>query len=207
MARPRNQTARRMQLVDSTLKAIHERGIASLRIRDVAEVAGVATGTVHYYFDDLDRLLHEVHSLAADRFYDERLAAIAGVRDAREKLGITLRTGLPRSPEDEIVIALYEIGVYKRGDPIHGLLSSGLYDRQVALYFGILELGQSQGHFREDLEPALDIARNLVALEDAYGLHVIDGNRSLPLERCAALIESYARTATGCATIGDEPTS
>jgi hypothetical protein len=30
-------------------------------------------------------------------------------------------------------------------------------------------------------------------LEDAYGLHVIDGNRSLPLERCAALIASYAR--------------
>jgi len=43
---------------------------------------------------------------------------------------------------------------------------------------------------------------NLVALEDAYGLHVIDGNRSLPLERCAALIEGYARVATGCESIG-----
>ena len=206
MARPRNQTERRALLVDSTLRAIRERGIASLRIRDVADVAGVATGTVHYYFDDLDRLLHEVHSRAADRFYDDRLTAIADVRDAREKLARTLRTGLPSSAEDEIVIALYELGVYKRGDPIHGLLSSGLYDRQVALYFGILELGQAQGHFRTDLEPPLDVARNLVALEDAYGLHIIDGNRSLPLERCAALLAGYARAATGCSAIGTRPT-
>ncbi len=201
MARPRDQAERRALLVDSALTAIRERGIASLRVKDVAEVAGVATGTVHYYFDDLDRLLHEVHSRAADRFYDERVAAIAGVKDAREKLARMLRTGLPTSAMDEIVIALYEIGVYKRGDPIHGLLSSGLYDRQVALYFGILELGESQGHFRSDLEPPLDVARNLVALEDAYGLHIIDGNRSLPLERCAALITGYARVATGCPEI------
>lgn len=185
----------------TALEAIRDRGIARVRIRDVADLAGVATGTVHYYFDDLDRLMHEVHSRAADRFYDERVAAISGCDDAREKLGRMLSSGLPTSRDDAIVVALYELGVYKRGDPVHSLLSSGLYDRQVALYFGVLELGQSQGHFRVGPEPAIDVARNLVALEDADGLHIIDDNRSLPPERCATLIAGYARTATGCAEI------
>ncbi len=201
MGRPRDQSQRRALLVDSALDAIRDRGISSLRVRDVAEAAGVATGTVHYYFDDLDRLLHEVHTRACERFFDARMTALAGTDDARQKLGRTIRSGLPTSAEDTIVIALYEIDLYKRGEPVHALLASALFDRQVALYYGILELGHSQGHFRAGPEPTVDIARNLVALEDAYGMHIISRNPSLPPQRCTALIAGYARTATGCPDI------
>jgi AcrR family transcriptional regulator len=200
VARPRNQTQRRSLLVDSALDAIRERGVGALRIRDVAEAAGVATGTVHYYFDDLDRLLHEVHTRACDRFFDERMAALPGLDDARAKLASMIRSGLPTSQDDAIVIALYEIDLYKRGDPVHEVLGRALFDRQVALYYGIIELGQSQGHFKPSA-PAVDVAQNLVGLEDAYGMHIILGNRALPLRRCIELITSYAGTATGCDTI------
>jgi AcrR family transcriptional regulator len=200
MARPRDQTARRAQLMTSALDAIRDRGVASLRIRDVAEAAGVSTGTVHYYFDDLDQLLFEVHTAACDRFYDDRMAAVADLDDAREKLRTMIGSGLPTSREDAMVVAMYEIDIYKLGDPVHSLLGRGLYDRQVALYHGILELGRSQGHFAFD-GPVLDVAQNLVALEDAYGMHIISGNQSLPVERCTELIRGYARTATGCGGI------
>jgi AcrR family transcriptional regulator len=200
VARPRNQTERRSLLVNSALDAIRERGISSLRVRDVAEAAGVATGTVHYYFNDLDRLLHEVHSQACERFFGARIAALEGVDDARAKLARTIESGLPGSADDAIVIALYEIDVYKRGDPVHALLASALFDQQVALYYGILELGRSQGHFALT-EPALDVARNLVALEDAYGMHIVVGVRSLPVAACRGLLAGYARTATGCKDI------
>jgi len=200
MARPRNQTARRAQLMDSALDAIRDRGVASLRIRDVAEAAGVSTGTVHYYFDDLDRLLFEIHTAACDRFFDDRMAAIADLDDARAKLTTMIDCGLPTSREDATVVAMYEIDIYKRGSPMHALLGRGLFDRQVALYHGILELGRSQGHFSME-SPVLGVAQNLVALEDAYGMHIISGNQSLPPERCLELIRGYARTATGCAEL------
>jgi AcrR family transcriptional regulator len=198
MARPRNQEQRRTQLVDSTMTAIRERGLGSLRIRDVADAAGVATGTVHYYYGDLDRLLHEVHSKASDRFITARIESLDGISDAREQLTRMIASGLPTGPDDEMVVALYEIDFYKRDNPVHSQLIAALYDQQVAVYRGILDLGVSQGHFDLRGEPALDIARNLVALEDAYGLHIITPNRSLPLERCLALMVSFTRVATGC---------
>jgi hypothetical protein len=98
------------------------------------------------------------------------------------------------------VVALYEIDLYKRGDPVHAVLGRGLHDRQVALYHGILELGRSQGHFQLR-EPVLDIAQNLVALEEDYGMHIISGNQSLPVSRCLDLILSYARMVTACPDI------
>lgn len=205
MARPRNQTARRSLLIDSALSAIVERGISDLRIRDVAETAGVATGTVHYYFDDLDQLIHEVHSQACERFFGARLAAIEAIDDARERLSQTLRSGLPTGPDDAIVVVLYEIDLYKRGDPVHALLHTALFDQQVALYHGILELGRSQGHFQLR-EPTIAVAQNLVALEDAFGLHIITGNRSMTVERCRSRLSSFARVATGCDDIEvDQP--
>lgn len=202
MPRPRNQSARRSQLTASALGAIAERGVLALRIRDVAEAAGVSTGTVHYYFDDIDRLLHAVHTEACERFFTSRIEAISGIDDARAKLSAMIAAGLPATEADPVVVALYEIDLYKRGDPVHALLGQALFDRQVALYLGIIELGRSQGHFTPH-EPVLDIAQNLVALEDAYGMHIISGNHSLPVTRCAQLITSYARTATSCASLPD----
>jgi hypothetical protein len=81
-----------------------------------------------------------------------------------------------------------------------GLLLQALYERQVALYFSALQLGVAQGHFHLS-GPVVDLAQNLVALEDAYELHIISGNRSAAPERARELILGYARTVTGCAEL------
>lgn len=198
MARPRRQEERRAELVESAVTALRDRGAAGLRIRDVASAAGVSTGTVHYYFEDLDQLLFEVHTVACERFFSDRLAALGQHDEAPDRLATMIRSGLPTSRDDAMVVALYEVDLFKRGDQMHELVTRGLFDRQVALYHGVLELGRGQHHFTLT-EPSIDIAQNLVALEDAYGLHIISGNQSLPYARCVDLIRGYARSVTGCA--------
>jgi AcrR family transcriptional regulator len=201
MGRPRNQTGTREQLVASALDAIRDRGVGNLRIRDIAESAAVSTGTVHYHFSDIDEILYAVHSWASDRFFADRLNALTGIVDARDQLATMIEAGLPTSADDAVVVAMYEIDLHRRGNPAHMLLGQALFDRQVALYFGCLQLGVGQGHFSLNA-PALDIAQNLVALEDAYGMHIVYGNRSLSIPRSEELILGYARTATACAEIG-----
>lgn len=201
MARPSKRTARKAELVHAALQTIHRRGVDGLRIRDVADVAGVSTATVHYYFADVGGLLTEVHAMASERFITERLSAIAAYDDAREKLIEMIRRGLPEAPDDPIIVALYHIDNVNRTDPVRAQLGTRLYDRQVMLYFSILELGVGQGHFILE-DPQLDIAQNLVALEDAYCMHIIEGNASLPYERCLDLMFTYARRATGCTGLG-----
>lgn len=201
VARPSKRSARKAQLLQIALTTIQERGIEGLRIRDIAEVAGVSTATVHYYFDDLDGLWTEIHALAVDRFFTERAAAIALHDDAREKMDAMIRGGMPRSTDDPITVALYHIDNAKRGDPLGALLRTRSFDNQVMLYVGILELGAGQGHFTIT-DPTIEIAQNLIGLEDAYCMHIIESNASLPYERCVELVFSYARCATGCRELG-----
>lgn len=205
VARPSKRAARKAELVQAALQSIQERGIEGLRIRDVADTAGVSTATVHYYFEDLDGLLTEVHALAVERFFTDRLTEISRYDDARDKMLEMIRRGMPERSDDATTVALYHIDNLKRADPIRAVLGTSLFDRQVMLYHGILELGVSQGHFILTDRKA-DIAQNLVALEDAYCMHIIEGNTSLPYDRCVELMLSYARLATGCADFGDAPT-
>jgi AcrR family transcriptional regulator len=207
MARPSKRTARKAQLVQAAMQTIQQRGFDGLRIRDVANVAGVSTATVHYYFDDLDGLLTEVHALATERFFTERLAAIALHDDARDKMVEMIRRGMPQAADDATTVALYHIDNAKRADPVRAQLGTRLFERQVMLYHGILELGCSQDYFAIT-DDTIDVAQNLVGLEDAYCMHIIEGNTSLPYERCVELMLSYARLATGCTDLGaPEPAS
>ena len=203
VARPSKRLERRAQLVQAALELIQERGFDALSIRDLADRAEVSTATVHYYFEDLDGLLTEVHSLASERFITDRTTAIARYDDARAKLTEMIRAALPQSPDEAITVALYSIDSAKRADPVRAQLGTHLYDQQVMMYHAILQLGVGQGHFTLT-EPSLDIAQNLVGLEDAYCMHIIERNASLPLKRCLELMFSYARSATGCPELGRE---
>jgi AcrR family transcriptional regulator len=200
MARRKDQDAARDTIISATLVAIRDRGIDGLRIRDVAAIAGVSTGTVHYYFTDFAGLLSEVYQRASERFYGDRMAVVTETADARQKLAAMIETGIPWASDDALVTALYRLDSYLAFRDNHSALVTALYDKQVALYLGILETGAAQGHFALQGK-ALDIAQNLVALEDAYGLHITTNNRALPPPRAAELIHSYAAVATQCPDI------
>ncbi|MFF2503011.1 TetR/AcrR family transcriptional regulator [Streptomyces sp. NPDC058067] len=207
MARPKNQTARRAQLVAAATRAVSAHGPARVRVADIADAAGVARGSVHYYFQDLSELLRQVYKEAVDRFFTRRMARVSVLSDARDKLVASARCGLPSGPDDELVRALYRFGSDLPDDPVYQALIQGLTDRQVAVYAGILEVGVAQGHFHP-AEPVLDIATNLVGLEDAFGMYIIASSPSVTTERALELILGYARTATGCAElVPDRPTA
>lgn len=46
-----------------------------------------------------------------------------------------------------------------------------------------------------------DLARNLVALEDGYGLHIVSRNAGLTRAEAQRLIRVHARAVTGCADL------
>jgi hypothetical protein len=72
----------------------------------------------------------------------------------------------------------------------------------VTLYESLLLAGAGVGVF--DLEsPAAAIAHNLVALEDAYGLHVVAGF-SVTREQAEQYLLDYAARATGCTLDGND---
>ncbi|MFT4135225.1 TetR/AcrR family transcriptional regulator [Microbacterium sp.] len=176
MARPRKQEARRADLIEAALTAVGERGLRSISLTDVAERAGLSRGAVLYYYADLDELLVEAHRAGVGRFCGAREACIAALADPRDQLAYAIRAGLPTGPDDALMRLLYEFDVLAGTSVLHDRLVESLFVRQRAMYLGILERGVAAGVFAPTLDlPTL--ADTLVALEDAYGLHIVAGNR------------------------------
>lgn len=197
MARPKNQEARRSQLKLAAGRAIAARGLAGVRVQDVAREAGMAPASVLYYYPDLDSLLRDAFLHALHRFHDRRREHADAIDDARRRLVETIRAGFPTGPDDVEVVVLYESVPFAREDPALAALVRTLTARQVAMYEAILEAGRAQGHF-ELADAARPIAQNLVALEDAYGLYIVGGAEQLPVEEAIGLVLSFARMATRC---------
>jgi AcrR family transcriptional regulator len=169
---------------------------AGVRLNQVAHEAGLTSGAILYHYPDLDDLLIEANRAGMERFYDQRIQAIAGIEDPALRLVMTVRSGLPTGSDDADVRLLCELGGAAARHTVYGILLTALYDRQVSMYQLILESGAAAGEF-ELASDSTAIARNLVALEDAYGYRMMAEHPSIDHDTATELILEYARTVTG----------
>ena len=197
MARPKNQEKRRQELRRAASRAIAAGGSMRVSVRDVAQEAGMSPASVLYYYPDLEQLVTEALQHAMERFYDRRHARAESIADPRARIVATIVDGFPTDHDDHDVLMMY-LGVpVIRREPVVASLIRTLTERQVSLYQAILEVGQAHGVF--DLaDDSLTIARNLVALEDAYGLYIINAQRSSLVDEAKRLTLAYASMATRC---------
>lgn len=185
---------RKADLLVAAQRAIAAHG-PSVRLNQIAEEAGVTAGAVLYHYPDTQALLLEANRAGMARFYDERVAAIAGIDDPATRLVVVIRSGLPVGPLDPDVRLLCALGGEAARNTTYALLLTALFDQQVALYRSILEDGAKAGDFRLTGD-AQTIARNLVALEDAYGYRIMAQHPTIDTEAATGLILDYARMAT-----------
>jgi AcrR family transcriptional regulator len=192
---PVSRTERREKLLRAAQSAVMKHG-ADVQLKQVAAEAGLTPGAVLYHFPDIHTLLVEANRAGMERFYDARLRAIEGIPEPDRKLVITIESGLPVDSDDPAVKLMCELGGAAARYPAYAVMLTALYDRQVAMYQVILETGAAHGVFTLT-SPSLTIARNIVALEDAYGYRMVARHPSLDVETTTELICDYARAATG----------
>ncbi len=190
----RQKSAKRTDLLEAAQRAMAEHGTA-VRLNQVAEHAGMTSGAILYHYPDLQDLLVDANRAGMERFYTERVAALEGINDPAERLTVTITSGLPVAQDDEEVRLLCALGGEAARNTIYAVLLTALFDRQVAMYQTLLETGATQGVFQLSSD-SLTIARNLVALEDAYGYRIMANHPTLDHDVAANLILDYARLAT-----------
>lgn len=185
---------KRVDLLEAAQRAMAEHG-TGVRLNQVAEQAGLTSGAILYHYPDLQDLLVDANRAGMERFYDTRMKALDGIVDPALRLRVTIDSGLPVDEDDEEVRLLCALGGEAARNTVYAVLLTSLFDRQVVMYQTILESGAAQGVFTLAAD-ALAIARNLVALEDAYGYRIMAGHPTLDRDACSELILSYARMAT-----------
>jgi DNA-binding transcriptional regulator YbjK len=191
VGRPNTQQQRRSDLVEATLEAASTRGVRSLSLSDVAKKAGLSRGALLYYFDDLDALLVEAHRAGTERFCDNRDEMVAQAETAADKLRVAVAGGLPSGPDDALMRVLYEFDFLAGTSELHDSLVQKMYLRQLGTYAAIIAGGNASGEFAVavDIDQA---AMNMVALEDAYGLHIVAGNSLITVATAEQAMLAFA---------------
>jgi AcrR family transcriptional regulator len=195
VSRVRDQTTRRAQLLRAASRAVLDRGVAGVRLRDIAQEAGLTSGAVLYYYADVEELLTEVFGQGTRQYCvrrEERVAAAAG---PPHRLRACIASGVPR-PDDGAAASrlLYELMPVVVRNPRGAELYADLFTRQANLYAGVLEQGRADGSLR--LSGAADaLGRDFVALEDGYGILVLTG--ALSAAEVERRLLGYARVAAG----------
>lgn len=196
MARPRDQERRRQELVTATSKLVADKGMTGVRLRDVAEAAGLTSGAVLYYYDGLDELFTAAYDLGVHRYCEEREAQVAQAEGAAARLRVAVDLGVPSGVDDSVTKMLYELeGVALRSAECAALMSAYI-ERQVTMYTSILEVGAATGELTLT-GPVRGIARNIIGLEDGHGIYVLVGRERR--ETVVGWILDYVAAATGLA--------
>jgi AcrR family transcriptional regulator len=194
--RRKNQADRRRQLARAAREVLLERGAMAVRVKDVAERAGLAPSSVLYYYPSLDELLIEVSRGAIERFTERRAAAVRRLDGAAEQLRLAIHLGVPSGPDDTDSRLLYELDAFTGASPAFGILTASYFDRQAVLYESLLDAGARGGDF-ELAADALTIARGLVAMEDGLGLQVVIGHPAIDNRAAEEILVRYAEAVTG----------
>src|SRR5258705_4299237 len=93
------EVARRAQVLHAARACIVALGYERVTMRDIAETAGVSTGTVVHYFRDKESVLE---AALLDKIQDTGIAfraALAGAESAWERLGRPFEASLPAADQ------------------------------------------------------------------------------------------------------------
>lgn len=141
---------RREQIAEAAFASIAERGFEGLRMREVAERAGVNIATVHYYYGSKETLIRAAYRELQSRFRSttppdgtapERLTAhLRGVQDL-----------LIGDPQVRGVLA--EVALRARRDPDLEAAVSAAEDAWFGELRGVLQQGLTDGSWHVPVDP------------------------------------------------------
>lgn len=176
MARPKEQTRRREQLIAAASTAMLEHGSSGLRLADIAKEAGLTPASVLYYYPDVRELYTAVFAQGSDEYCTHREERVDEAETPEDKLAACIASGIPwPGVASETSRILYELTPIVLRNPAAAAENATLIQRQTALYERVLRLCEESGRFRLQL-PADVLARSFIALEDGYGINVLTGD-------------------------------
>lgn len=92
----------RSRIHQAALQLFAERGTADISIRDLAEAAGVARGTIYNNLDKPEDLFGQVATDLASEMYARSVASMAGISDPATRLAMGIRMFARRTHEEPL---------------------------------------------------------------------------------------------------------
>jgi TetR/AcrR family fatty acid metabolism transcriptional regulator len=150
---------RRTEIVRAAVQVFAERGYFAARMRDVAEQAGVADGTLYLYFKGKEDLLVSILEEYADAFLVRARRDIEAAHEPREKLSIAIERHLTSFENDRALAFVFQIEL-RHTRRFLRQIAKGKVAEYLTLLQEVITEGARKGAFRDDVPP--DVAARAV---------------------------------------------
>ncbi len=176
-----HEAARRTQILQAVRACIVALGYERVTVREVAETAGISTGTIVHYFGDKDTMLE---AALLDKVQDTGIAfraALTGAQSAWERLERLVTASLPETEEvrDEWRLWLTFWGEVTRNERLRAV-SERQHQRWTRFLARIIAEGCASGEFAR-VDPHIT-AIQLAALIDGLAIQTTLQNPALSPE-------------------------
>jgi AcrR family transcriptional regulator len=146
-------SARREEILAIAARLFAQKGFASTTVREIADTAGILSGSLYHHFDSKESMVDEILRTLLDDILARYRAAVAAAGDPASVLRELVRVAFSALGSHRAAVAVmvneYNLLVQY---PRFEFLRSGA-DETEELWAGVVEGGIAAGAFRSDIDP------------------------------------------------------
>src|SRR5699024_8732843 len=158
------RSERRAELLDIAAGLFAERGLRATTVRDIADAAGILSGSLYHHFDSKESMVDEILSGFLDELFAAYEQIVGSTADPQTKLDQMVRASFSAIDRSHAAVAIYQEEAKRLAEvPRFDYLARR--NRQFRdLWVAVLERGVEQGVFRPgiDVELAYRFIRDTV---------------------------------------------
>jgi TetR/AcrR family transcriptional regulator, fatty acid metabolism regulator protein len=163
-----NGGGKRERILDAAVRVFAQEGFYNAKVSQIAQVAGVADGTIYLYFKSKDELLISLFEDRMENVNANLREAIASESTARDRLKRVIRLHLELVQQNRHMAEVICVELRQSSKFIKEY-ANPKFGEFLRLIAGAVEAGQKSGELRPDIDPQL-VARSLFGALDEISL-------------------------------------
>ena len=146
---------RRDQLLHIAGELFADRGFKNTTVRDIADAAGILSGSLYHHFDSKESMVHELLDPFQEPLFEEYDEIVASDRSPRQKLEAVVRVSFEAIDHHHAEVAIFQndAGYLAGFERFSYLTERNVRFRE--LWTGLLRDGIEAGELRRDLDVEL----------------------------------------------------
>jgi AcrR family transcriptional regulator len=151
-AQQTTKASRRGELLAIAADLFAQRGFKNTTVRDIADAAGILSGSLYHHFDSKESMVDEILSTFQEELFGKYDEVVASDLDPRQKFEAVIRLSFEAIHDHHSEVAIYQNDAgYLAEFERFGYLEQRNAQMR-GLWVGLLEEGVRSGTFRPDLD-------------------------------------------------------
>jgi AcrR family transcriptional regulator len=143
---------RRGELLDIAARLFAERGMKATTVRDIADAAGILSGSLYHHFDSKESMVDEILRGFLDDLFGEYDTILAGSLPPRERFEAVVRASFDALDRHHAAVAIYQNEARLLADqPRFRYIRRRLAEFKT-MWTDLLREGVADGSFTSDLD-------------------------------------------------------